>query len=49
MSGGTLLLLFVAIYTVTIFLGMAYGDAKSNGHWFWQSKFDKTNSGAKFG
>ena len=49
MSGGAILLLFVGVSTLTMFWGMAYGDAQTNGHWFWQSKFDKTNSGAKFG
>jgi len=49
MSGGTVLLLFFAISTLAMFLGMAYGDAQTNKHWFWQSKSDKTNSGAKFG
>ena len=49
MNGGTILLLFVGVSTLAMFWGMAYGDAQTNGHWFWQSKFDKTNSGAKFG
>lgn len=49
MTGGTILLLFVGVSTLAMFWGMAYGDYKTNNRWFWQSKFEKTNSGAKFG
>jgi len=49
MEGGTILLLFVGVSTLAMFWGMAYGDYATNKHWFWQSKHDSTNSGAKFG
>lgn len=48
-SGGTIFISFVIISTLSIFWGAAYGDYKTDGKWFWQSKTDKTNSGAKFG
>jgi len=48
-SNGVIFIGFVIVATLSIFWGAAYGDYKSDGKWFWQSKTDKTNSGAKFG
>lgn len=49
MTGGEIFISAVVISVLAIFWGAAYGDYKSAGKWFWQSKTDKTNSGAKFG